>query len=71
MTAPLNLQKGQSPTRPPLFDGQFYSCWNIETSNYLMTEDIKVWNIICKGLYVLTMKTKDEDVTKVVPKTGQ
>ena len=40
MTTPLNLQRSQSPARPPLLDGQFYRYWKIQMSDYLMAEDI-------------------------------
>lgn len=36
---------------------------------YLMADDIEVWDVICKGHYVPTMKVKDGKFTRVIPKT--
>ncbi|WMV23535.1 hypothetical protein MTR67_016920 [Solanum verrucosum] len=71
MASPLNQQRSQSSTRPPLLDGQFYRYWKIRMRDYLMAEDIEVWNVICKGHYVPTMEVKDGEVTRVISKTRQ
>lgn len=40
------MNKGQSNTRPPLFDGKYYSRWKAIMDNLLMAEDYEIWNII-------------------------
>ena len=37
--------------------------------DYLMDKGSEVWDVICKGPYVPTMKVKDGDVTRVISKT--
>ncbi|XP_069151792.1 uncharacterized protein [Solanum lycopersicum] len=39
MAASLNLQEGQSSTRPPRFNGRFYSWWKVRMHDFLMDED--------------------------------
>ncbi|XP_069144353.1 uncharacterized protein [Solanum lycopersicum] len=45
MAAPLNLERGQSSTRPPRFNGHFYSWWKVRMHDYLMAEDSELWDI--------------------------
>ena len=37
--------------------------------DYLMAEDIEVWDITYKGLYVPTIEVKIKEITRVIPKT--
>ncbi|WMV59724.1 hypothetical protein MTR67_053109 [Solanum verrucosum] len=69
MASLLNQQRTQSSTRPPLFKGQFYRHWRIRMRDYLMVEDIEVWDMICEGPYVPTMEVKVGEKTRVIPKT--
>ncbi|WMV57546.1 hypothetical protein MTR67_050931, partial [Solanum verrucosum] len=69
MTTPVRVQRSQSSTRPPLFKGQFYTHWRIKIKDYLLAEDIEVWDVICKGPYVPTMEVKLGEITRVIPKT--
>jgi len=71
MTAPLNLEDGQSSTRPPRFNGQFYNWWKTRMNDYLMAEDNELWDIVLDGPFIPTTEVKDGEITKVVPKTRQ
>ncbi|WMV41188.1 hypothetical protein MTR67_034573 [Solanum verrucosum] len=71
MTTPVSMQRSQSPTRPPLLNGQFYKHWKIRMRDYLMADAIEVWDVICKCPYVPIMEVKDGEVTRVIPKTRQ
>ncbi|KAH0691227.1 hypothetical protein KY289_018585 [Solanum tuberosum] len=69
--APLNLEEGQSSTRQPRFNVQFYSWWKTRMHNYLMAEDNEMWDIVLDGPFIPTIELKDGDITKVIPKTSQ
>lgn len=38
MTAPSNLEEGQSTTRPPKFNGECYGWWKTRMHDYIMEE---------------------------------
>ncbi|XP_049364246.1 uncharacterized protein LOC125829001 [Solanum verrucosum] len=71
MVAPLNLEEGQSSTRPPHFNGQFYSWWKTRLHDYLMDEDSELWDIVLDGPIIPIVEVKDGEITKVIPKTRQ
>lgn len=45
MDAPLNLEEGQSSTRPPHFNGHFYSWWKVRMHDFLMDEGNELWDM--------------------------
>ncbi|WMV31526.1 hypothetical protein MTR67_024911 [Solanum verrucosum] len=71
MAVPLNLEEGQSSTRPPRFNSQFYSCWKIRMHDYLIVEDSELWDIVLDGPHIPTMDVKEGEIIRVVPKTRQ
>ena len=71
MTAPLNLEEGQSSTRPPRFNGHFYSWWKVRMHDYLMAEDSELWDIVLDGPFIPMMEEKDGEKTNLVPKPRQ
>ncbi|XP_070044907.1 uncharacterized protein [Nicotiana tomentosiformis] len=42
------FQEGTSQVRPPYFNGQHISHWNVRMETYTMSYDIKVWRVIKK-----------------------
>lgn len=71
MAAPLNLEEGQSSTRPPRFNGQFYSWWKTRMFGFLMAEDSELCDIVLDGPHVLTIEIKEGEINKTVPKIQQ
>ncbi|XP_069155736.1 uncharacterized protein [Solanum lycopersicum] len=71
MAAPLNLEEGQSSTRPPRFNGHFYSWWKVRMHDYLMAEDSELWDIVLDGPFIPIMEEKDGEKTSLVPKPRQ
>ncbi|KAH0645174.1 hypothetical protein KY284_033058 [Solanum tuberosum] len=73
MVAPLNLEEGQSSTRPPHFNGQFYNWWKIRMHDFLIAEDSELWDIVLDGplILIVEVEVKDGEITKVVLKTRQ
>ncbi|XP_049397267.1 uncharacterized protein LOC125861400 [Solanum stenotomum] len=71
MVAPLNLEEGQSSTRPPRFNVQFYSWWKTSMHDCLMAEDNELWDIVLDGPFIPTTAVKDGEITKAVPNTCQ
>ncbi|XP_070022435.1 uncharacterized protein [Nicotiana sylvestris] len=59
MTAPLNLEEGQSIYHPPKFDGTCYWWWKVRMHDFIMVEDCEFWDIICDGPFV-PIKTSGE-----------
>nr|XP_010322041.1 uncharacterized protein LOC104647894 [Solanum lycopersicum] len=64
MAAPLNLEEGQSSTRPPRFNGHFYSWWKVRMHDYLMAEDSELWDIVLDGPFIPIMEEKDGEKTR-------
>ena len=71
MAAPLNLKEGQSSTRPPRFNGNFYSWWKVRMHDYLMDEDSELWDIVLDGPFIPMIEEKDGEKTRLVPKPRQ
>ncbi|XP_069152697.1 uncharacterized protein [Solanum lycopersicum] len=71
MTAPLNLEEGQSSTIPPRFNGHFYSWWKVRMHDFLMAEDSELWDIVLDGLFIPIIEEKDGEKTRLVPKPRQ
>ncbi|WMV08056.1 hypothetical protein MTR67_001441 [Solanum verrucosum] len=69
MATPPSLEEGQSTTKPPRFNGQFYGWWKIHMHDYINVEDIELWDVILDGPYIPTKDVLDGDLTKVIPKT--
>ncbi|XP_033510761.1 uncharacterized protein [Nicotiana tomentosiformis] len=67
MTAPPNYEEGQSTYRPPRFNGQYYGWWKTRMHDFIMDEDLELWEVICDGPFV-PMKTVGKG-TITVPKT--
>nr|XP_016476560.1 PREDICTED: uncharacterized protein LOC107798114 [Nicotiana tabacum] len=53
MTAPLNLEEGQSIYHPPKFDGKCYWWWKARMHDFIMAEDCELWDVICDGPFVI------------------
>ncbi|XP_070037283.1 uncharacterized protein [Nicotiana tomentosiformis] len=66
MSAPLENWEGQSTTRPPLFNDQYYSWWKTRMRDHIIGEDYELWDIVTDGP-LATMKINAEGVE--VPKT--
>lgn len=58
MATPLNLEGGQSSTKPPRFNGQFYRRWKTRMHDFLIFD----------GPYVRTLEVKEGEITSVIPK---
>lgn len=43
MTTLTNLEEGQSTSKPPRFDGQYYGWWKTRIYEFIMTEEIEIW----------------------------
>ncbi|XP_070008575.1 uncharacterized protein [Nicotiana sylvestris] len=52
MAAPPNFEEGQSTYRPPRFNGQYYGWWKTRMHDFIMTEDLELWDVICDGPHV-------------------
>ena len=71
MVVLLNLEEGQSSTRPPRYNGQFYGQWKTRMHDYMIVEDSELWYIVLDGHFIQTTKVKDGEITRVVLKTRQ
>ncbi|XP_015162449.1 uncharacterized protein [Solanum tuberosum] len=69
MAAPPSLEEGQSTTRPPRFNGQYYGWWKTRMYDYSMAEDNELCDVILDGPYIPTKDVKEGDVTRVIPKS--
>ncbi|XP_047267722.1 uncharacterized protein LOC124898124 [Capsicum annuum] len=58
MVAPPNLEEGQSTTRPPRFNGEYYGWWKTRMHDVIMIEDYELWNDIEDGRFVPTRIVK-------------
>ncbi|XP_070041144.1 uncharacterized protein [Nicotiana tomentosiformis] len=65
MSAPPGINEGQSTSRPPLFNGKYYSWWKAKMEDFLMVEDYELWKIVNRG--PLT-PTKQNGQNKTIPK---
>ncbi|XP_070047102.1 uncharacterized protein [Nicotiana tomentosiformis] len=65
MAAPPNFEEGQSTYRPPRFNGQYYGWWKIRMHDFIMAEDLKLWDVIYDGV---PMKTIGEPAV-TIPKS--
>ena len=59
MTAPLNLEEGQSSTIPPRFNGHFYSWWKIRMHDFLMAEDSELCDIVLYGPFIPMIEERE------------
>ena len=64
MAAPPTAQEGASQTRPPLFDGKYYSWWKNRMMDHLSGESTDLWDIVLDGP-TIPMKTGTDGVTQV------
>ncbi|XP_070009701.1 uncharacterized protein [Nicotiana sylvestris] len=65
MSAPPKNWEGQSTTRPPLFNGQYYSWRKNSMRDHIIREDYKLWDIITDGPLASTKKNVEGvDVSK-------
>ncbi|XP_015159851.1 uncharacterized protein [Solanum tuberosum] len=69
MVAPPSMEEGQSTTRPPHYNGQFYGRWKMHMHDYINAEDTELWDVILDGPYIPTKDVVDGELTKVIPKT--
>ncbi|XP_033511612.1 uncharacterized protein [Nicotiana tomentosiformis] len=67
MATPPNLEEGQSTTRPPRFNRNYYEWGETRMHDYIITKNSKLWDVICDGPFVL-LKTVGEG-TRTVPQT--
>ena len=55
-----NFNEVQSTTRPPFFDGNYYSYWKIRIKIYLQPLDYEIREIVSDGLFMSTTKNEKE-----------
>ena len=67
MSAPLNMEEGHSSTRPPRFNGHFYSWWKVRKHDFLMAKDSELWDIVLDGPFIPMIEEKDGEITRLVP----
>ncbi|XP_070036073.1 uncharacterized protein [Nicotiana tomentosiformis] len=61
----LILQEGKSTTRPPLFNGQYFSWWKNRMGDHIIGEDYELWDIVTDGpLATLKINAEGVEVTK-------
>ncbi|XP_070039374.1 uncharacterized protein [Nicotiana tomentosiformis] len=65
MSAPLEINEGQSTIRPPLFNGKYYSLWKARMEGFLIAEDYELWTIVNQGPLI---PTKQNAQNEIVPK---
>ncbi|XP_075074550.1 uncharacterized protein LOC142162135 [Nicotiana tabacum] len=65
MSVPLGINEGQSTTRPPLFNGKYYSWWKARMEYFLITDDYELWTIVYQGPLI---PTKQNAQSEIVPK---
>nr|XP_033517646.1 uncharacterized protein LOC117281897 [Nicotiana tomentosiformis] len=53
------VEEGQSTYRPPRLNGQYYGWWKTKMHDFIMTEDSKLWDIICDGPFIPTKNLGD------------
>ncbi|VFR00193.1 unnamed protein product [Cuscuta campestris] len=58
------VTKGQSTTRPPLFDGTNYSYWKERIRIFIQSNDYKLWLIVKNGCGVPMKKVGEVNVPK-------
>ncbi|XP_075084807.1 uncharacterized protein LOC142168052 [Nicotiana tabacum] len=46
MSSPPGIKEGQLTTRPPLFNGKYYSGWKAKMKDFLTAEDYELWTIV-------------------------
>ncbi|XP_069152805.1 uncharacterized protein [Solanum lycopersicum] len=68
MAAPLNLEEGQSSTRPPRSNRHFYNWWKVRMHEFLMAEDSELWDIVLDGPFIPMIEEKDGEKTSLIPK---
>lgn len=68
MTAPPDMEEGQSTTRPPHFNGKFYGWWKNHIYDYINAENIETWDVILDGTYIPSKDVIDGEINKVIPK---
>lgn len=68
MSALSNL-KGQSTTKHPRFNGQYYGWWKTRMHDFIMTKDSELWDIILDGPHVPMNEVKEGEITRLTPKT--
>ena len=69
MVAPPSMEEGQSTTRPPHYNGQFYGRWKMHMHDYINAEDTELWDVILDEPYIPTKEVKDGELTTTVVKT--
>ncbi|XP_070039576.1 uncharacterized protein [Nicotiana tomentosiformis] len=65
MSAPLEINEGQSTTRPSLFNGKYYSWWKARMEDFLTAGDYELWTIVNQGPFI---PTKQNAQSETVPK---
>ncbi|XP_070040322.1 uncharacterized protein [Nicotiana tomentosiformis] len=66
MSAPPGNWEGKSTTRPPLFNGQYYSWWKSGMRDHIIGEDDELWDIVTNGpLANMDINDKGEEVPKI------
>lgn len=69
MVVPPNLREGQSTTRTPRFNGQYYGWWETSMHDFIMSEDCELQDMIEDDHFIPSKTIKDSEVTYNVPKT--
>ncbi|XP_070019919.1 uncharacterized protein [Nicotiana sylvestris] len=67
MATPLNFKEGQSTSRQPRFNDQYYGWWKTRMHDFIIVEDSELWDVICDGPFV-PMKAVGEG-KRTIPKT--
>lgn len=67
MDAPIvNMEEGQSTTRPPDFNGQFYGWCKTRMHDFIMAEDNELWNIILDRPHIPMKFKKKRRILKFI-----
>ncbi|KAH9724699.1 hypothetical protein KPL70_007586 [Citrus sinensis] len=66
------FREGQSTTRPPFFDGNDYAYWKTRMRIYLQALDYEIWEVICDGPFMPTVKDEvGDDIPKPSSKLSE
>ncbi|XP_033515545.1 uncharacterized protein [Nicotiana tomentosiformis] len=63
MATPPNFEEGHSTYRPPRFNGQYYRWWKTRMHDFIMAEDLELYDVIYDGPFVPTKTSGDPAVT--------
>jgi len=67
MSTSHGMLEGQSMTRAPYFNGQYYSWWKNRMENYIQVEDSELWMLIKNGPLIPTKVTENRTEVRKEP----